>query len=887
MRCPACESELDEKGQCLSCNDIAARAASEPPTARPETEHIAGVELEDYYAEEPLFEDSVTTGEDREPEEPEEKVTEAAEAIDDAHTSPEESPEELPEEPAEEAAAELTSSGSISTGSVTGSVINSGDIDKLIFFTLSAAEERKKEEGHLNDFTQCLPARGADLPGFVPEQLTEFVDKLKEERIILISCPDEDLALSTIYSLLDHLDIADDQRRMLNFEARVEDSVDITIETLLSKKKDSDKPLAIVADARSEKSQMFLDSVHRLSRIRLYADATKERMRSAGLWLLCNVDTSYLDRRKDEKLPSAIWRIPFLKPLLNRYDAERSDEWTARILKQRESGMWSRDEREFYFEIKDAIEDHRLLDQIEQRSSLVKVVLPDSLAKVVLPDSAAEDNSFVAKAALYVACYFPGLTHWEFDEVVALLLKNTSTAPAISIKGQMGQPFMPGDARQPGLAQTWQAHADSVRRECLLETVSIKESERVISFSDHRLREVLKECLEKENGFYLEKQLWIIQSQGLLFHPSTRIAGSFIQMIAERAASHHTEYDLNWLIGAIAKLKEHCDPDNKTTAAQRLPVLQFLRRVKGNRLFWAYRRMALLLRKMLEFAHLNDIICEFFDRLIYAKHYDCLLYLVKQLRYAPGLDEFYWMRQLLERGNKETRTHTYRYLRSYLTKMGPNIYDALQVMEPWLPSDGASLSTSNRLSLTLWKDYCTQTVARFDPQHIGLWPSWYPLFALLNEETVDEHLGRVIKWLFHPCLETVSPGSSVVFQSNVLSAWAYILCGPQASCADPAFITHDLFERADADTAGESGARSPAGVLDRLLKLVASTVGIRQQKELIRLWRDKNRKLLNRAGALPFLSRERNKIILERHLIKQLIKRLIDLQKIGNPMAGN
>ncbi|MFP5265385.1 MAG: hypothetical protein ACLGJB_26155 [Blastocatellia bacterium] len=837
------------------------------------------VEADDSAAEEGVSDREGLSVEEGEPETPALILEESPEATDLDEAAPE-GPEsiELDGESAESSdpgSAHTSRSISISD-SVERSVLLTGDIGGLYLLNGALSGEGKaEEEKSLIDFTHALPGRDPRLPRFALAELEEYLTRLREERIILVCCPCEDIALSAVYELLDRLNIAIEDRRMLNFETGSEESSEISVYSILTKRKDAAVETALLIDALGDKSQMFIDS---LFKSRISSSAIKEDLKSNGIWLLCNVDAAYIERKpQTEKggLKFPLWKIPFLRPILELNHPSEAGILEAKILSQRSAGKWSRAEVEFYDQIDEAIKRGNLPGEINSLDE----------HEPIPPESLFKDKDPVGNAVLYVATHFPNLNHKMFDELVTLLLKNmrpTFSAAGYRKPGEAVEYSRPDDLTP---VQVWQEQADEKRRECSLEATSLKDSVRVISFSDHRLRGALNSYMERERGFYLERQLLILQQQGLLFHPSAKVAESLTRLIVDKAVSQAEDYSLGWLVETVVKLKQYSGPEAAAAGSSKAPLFQCLERAQRNGIGFAYRRVSLLIREMLEYPELKDVVSEFLERLISPKSYDSCLQIIKRLRFAPNLDEFHWIRQLLERGNTDIRIQASRYLYSYVKKMEPNIYEILAVLKAWLPEkerDPRTYSDSNRVALRLLLDYCSESTARFEAKHSRSWLGRHPLFAANDLTSTEGNFELLVGWLFHPGMKAALPRRNPNYLvGKLILRWAYLLRGPQSDAGNEVAGCPGGGDLPPVNELSSSASPelSQPETLNSLLGHVASIATKQQREELMAAWKQHHHDLLNQA-AEPSCSRpRREELASKRRLARQVIRYFTDLQR--------
>ena len=737
--------------------------------------------------------------------------------------------------------------------------------------------QRDEDEEPLIERTTVLPARPLKLAEFAPQELSVHLEKLKEQRLILISCPDEDLMLDAAYALVEKLEIPwGEQRRLLNFQRLAKEGVMPSL-FFLRKRNDGVAETAIVVNAVGESSRQFLDSLisaNRLSLVDIQYD-----LRRNGIYLLCLIDSDYVeDRFKAEQRPSkeltiAHWRISFLRPLLRQHFPERADELEEKILEQRRRNWWSGNDREFYYELKGEIETGRLPEVIDSRQGVPPALTP--------PQTIFKGDDPLHNTILYVATFLPNLSPREFRKVTHMLLE----AQAKSMPPAPPRPLAPQGiddgavSREKDFMRRWVETPDDLLRECRLITTPLNSSLKVIGFETFRLREELHEYLEREYSLFLEQQFERLQQLGMLFNSSARIAEGVMRLAIEMASAYPEDYGARSLAETVNSFKQVINSAEDATADSGSGLFQALGVTdasQGKRLL--FQRASELLRRMLEVDGMEGAVDAFMQQLILSRNFKLVFEIVKRLQLAPNFDEFKWLKQLVERGDPETRQQVYGYLFGYLKKVRSRVYQILLTLEPWLPEPtrpAQSYSESNRYALRLLLAYCLRTSLKFDKKLFGCWPSQYPLFSFRDAETARRNLRLLTKWLFHPGMSLILREHKISWYSvQFLTVnWIFIL------------LDRDEADPPDADCgtvpmkAGTTDVHvSAVEVRDILLAQIVLNADRAQQNSLLAYWEKSGNFILDEITNAPYGSAEQKRLARRREILADTVTRFRALQ---------
>lgn len=825
MQCPKCQKESPDAKQCSHCGYVAEVQPDDQPQpllAAPAPEAaLAGTDK----AVPPVVEPPEIPPSAEAPPAAEEKNLQA---------------EPLPKNEEEKASQQEKKVGKIFKSSELRQYNEvMGDVGILIESLKVFGERPTEPKGSLFELTKSLPAFASEISASVLGHLTSQINRLREERLLLLSCLDEKLALTAAYTLIQELG---EEGRLLNFEWIAEEGRDLTIYQLLKEREEGDRQMVILVDALSQRALPFLESL--LSATSSGYGSIKEELKSNGLLLICLADPTEVEKRvRATDLLLAQWQIPFLRPLLQTYYPDQCDALETQILRQREMGKWHRDERSFYEQIRTPLHSQRLPTVV---TSL------EEGADMVSAESPIKDGTTVEDTVLYVATYFPNLSPKEFIRVVSLLLgeRTTTITGTAQEKAEDGTYKTVQTQQEKELRELWQKAPDEKMKACRLMTS--KDLPKVVAFADHRLKEAVREQLEEEHSFFLENRFSDVQQFGLLFDKSEKIAGNVIRLYVEMLAADPGSYGIGWLVEMVQSL-------NGESGARS-------------------QRVADLLCGMLERRELVEMVEHFLNHLMMTRQHRVVLELVKGLRLASGFKDLDWIKRLLNEADEATRLHTYTYLYAEARRLDLGVYDLLQALEPWLPKDDTdphTYSLSERHTLQLVIEYCLETTSRFEAKHYGLWPIRHPLLALQDEATARHHLALLMRWLFHP-------GLKKVFQDRDSNENINRMLG--ALLAEWFFVIKGQPEEANEKARSETRPNLADKLLQILLEEIITQTGMPQrkdvQRELVVYWEQFKEFLLLISQAIGHDDRKlRQELTWKRNLIGNTLRQFRELQK--------
>lgn len=745
------------------------------------------------------------------------------------------------------------------------------EINPSMFFKhsglLSLEDPETTQKEPFVDPTTPLPPKPRQVFEFESVDLLTYTQKLKEENLLVISCFNQDILLTSAYALAEKLDRIND-KRLLSFEGKNSKRSDLCIELLCEEQIGEEQESLIVIDA--VRSQSFLDSLIVYSQFTV--EKIKQDLKTKKRFLICLANPEILDNniqlKQQECLFFENWHISFLKYLLKSKFLDKSIEIEEKVIEQKKRGLWGESDREFYELIYGFIKNDRLIQEVEKRANIQENIGIEEIIQElqsIRPSNVFLDDEIIKNTVLYVATFFPNLSPNDFFRIVDLLLANK----ILTVTTQSKKLTKDGDAeileiQEEKLARKiWEDSSDKILKKCCLKAVIFKESTRVIDFSEPYLRRELREYLEEYYSTFLQKQFKLIQELGLLFDASQRVTENVIQLYTSMANSYTEDYGDDWLVHIILKSTKPFNVNIESDVTSEELLVNLLEAFSSEMVF---SRIAELIREMLNYPKLQEIVDSFLEQLIAWKRHDAVLAIVKRLRYAPQFDEFYWLKQLLERGNKEICSETYNFLYNQARQSGFRIYELLETIQEWLPElNRENYSKANQCALQLFIQYSSDTTSKIPIKYYGNYPPKHPLLAALFKESDKDYLDILINWLFHPGIKKLSDSHSsfISFVGTLLAEWWTIIYGLNKNSTHQEAIQK----------------------LNELIQKVVYMTPVDQQTELIDFWENLKSALLEAMDqleqyqspnlsedALKLLDVEINQINRRRQVINELIK---------------
>jgi len=687
-----------------------------------------------------------------------------------------------------------------------------------------------QEESSLQDSVKELTDRTARNYHPSKEELQSMVARLIEDQLILISSSFDEYALDTAWAVIEALRLSVSRSECrITFDDLVTRDVEFSLQSLCQQWADTDKETVLLVEALHSQANTFPDSVIGTSS---RVDAARQDLKNSKLLLVVVINHEYaiekkLSQRNLSYKAFSYWNIPFLQPFFNGLFGNH-EQLVAEITKQRHK--WEAAESKFTQQIINYYEEGRLLEVIQSGGPEDPHTAAESMLKKACP---------VQKTVLYTATFFDEITSPEFCCVVESLLGTRTMLMEAPDMRANGSTPTPANIEVP-LRRLWDETKDDIFTDLLIETTTGTDSPRTVSLSEFNLGDPLRKFFEKRHRFYLLDQFKALQYSGIFFYPSLRLAQNTTKIAVEMAQLYPDEFDEGWIVALVMRISEYfaVDASGKKPIAEDA-MFRFLANTQPGAFNLAFARVSEICKCFLKSPRQKRVVPNSLEYLMKTGYEQEVLWLIKQLKFNPEFDDWYWLKQLLHRGDFHTKYLTYNYILSYLKQMGTGVYDGLKKIETWLPPiERSHYSDFDTFMFRILIKYCLDTIGRFNEKHYGKWPSRYALFNLPDAETANANLPLLVRWLLHPGVDDTLAGLNIVGTRVALLAilfaeWSFILLGtPAVSQAASDSSEHEKQTPAQESPADWSGAQ----LLELLIKELVGQLDSVQRLELLKYW---------------------------------------------------
>jgi hypothetical protein len=720
-----------------------------------------------------------------------------------------------------------------------------------------------EEEKSLWDFVKPLSPRSVRHYRPSEADLQDMVVSLARDHVILLSSSYDEYAVDTAWEVIEAMhDSPDRYNGSLAFEDTVGKTSQFSPQKLweLRPEAEAEAEIVLLVDALDSQANTFPASI--LGRYARFETARQD-LKNSKLFLVIVVNHDYATEKKLSQQDRSYkgfsyWNIPFLEPFFQRF--KNHEELLAEIAKQRANGKWEEDDSIFTQQIINYYHSDRLLEVINDGGPLD----PDTFAESMLKDAGP-----VQKTVLYTATFFNEITSLEFCRVVESLLDTRTIlqdAPNISANGAT-----PATAQlEVPLRRIWDDEKDEIFTKLLVES----DPPRTVSLSEFNLAEPLRKLFEKRHRFYLIDQFKALQNSGIFFYPSLRLAKNTTQLAVDLAQLYPDEFNEGWIVTLVMRIREYFGDHDSDEERTEDPMFNFISNTQPHAFQVAFSRVSEICQRFLDIPQQKSVVPNSLEYLINNKYQQEVLWLIKQLKFNPEFDDWYWLKQLLNRGDLGTQYLTYYYILSYLKQLGTRVYDGLKKIEAWLPpTDRTNFSDFDMFVFRLLIKYCLDTINRFKEKHYGKWPSRYALFALTDAETAKSRFALLAQCLLHPGVDRTLVGlklaeTRITLIGLLLVEWSFILLGTPNVPQSPAQNQKGLQHQDEAQNCTASQ------MFDLLVKQFLSRLDLQQRLELLKYWTqyDSALLILGSSPAIPLEKRYEWKW--KRALVQQLIREL-------------
>ena len=600
--------------------------------------------------------------------------------------------------------------------------------------------ESENNQYFLEDITEKLPEevpQNAEIGGIInissKDIPNEIFDKFNQGRIILIDAPDEKMCTGLGYAVIRRIEKSNPKvsfyKRLKDFKGGNSDAastfnIDIFIDESIKEN------IIVVIDIKSHHPQSFIDSL--MDRFLMLVRA-KEILRKKNIFIIGLQSSSIGAKQLDENdLDFVKWKVPFLDFFLRQYEALDFRDF---ILRQRKRGHWGDD-------INSDIIFYKLLTQYKSKQELKAAV--DERDSDKFQDEEKKKKTHIKKLIngekkkqqinkylLFIGAFFPNLSQFDLSELFSIL-----TSEDRKLMKELDRNFL------------------KYLNVCNLSGIELR-------FTDNDFFEKVKLYFTDTDFRFMYQQFEKIVKSGLIINgaisPEIRFNSNKLCcfVLSNRENEKTVEFLWAHLVSIIKnKTKVKLDIGEKK--------IQTLFSEKINDTSNIRKRLRYFSNTLIEILNYNEqlsnIDTQFFQTLFDKKQYRIILDITEILQDSIQFDKLKWIKQILDRGDKDTEEMAYKHLLSLAKQRPDKIFDYLYKVGEWRPvdkilkPDDVSRSSS-RYSLRFLQDYTYYNAVskkfHSNPELYGAYFSSYPLFKYLQlEDNRIEKIDFIMDWLF-------------------------------------------------------------------------------------------------------------------------------------------
>lgn len=640
--------------------------------------------------------------------------------------------------------------------------------EKIIFEykSQSRSEEDNKysNQFNLSAYLKDIPSNYSEGRNFsmfdIPQNL---INKINENRIILIACPYEKLIENATYGFIHNYEnhftpfiekkylrganlnqsgsmSADNREEMKSKDGSAFNKaspVSIDLGMFLSEKMAKNQ-LIVIDLIDGDLSQNFLKSM--TTRYIGIANAKEELTRNNNL-LVVNISGKDISGKENqdllEELENHLWQVPFLSSYLKRYDQQHLEE---KLVIQQKNKLWLKDLYEFYHELKPYLQNRTLEAECQKRESGTN----DEVAgnkKEAINLILEKEKKPLRRYLIFLIAFFGEIPDDDFDYLLHTLIK--------------------GDKK---LLKDYNKGYKKLLKDCHIQRMSNNEddfTDMVLDFSKLDYRNQAIRYFFFDDFQFIRIQCNTLLLQGLLIQqePSYPAYRNLVKLLG-RVSKASTGYALKLLKSLLAAIfTEKASIDTSLSEDQIYDILK--QKSDDGGLNWldlhGYGILVELIQEMSYHDRLIQDIKEFYDFLISNRLHNIALRVVDFMPFSNRIDKIEWLRRLINNGVDSIKEEAFKRLINFTPRNAEQLHVYLNRLYEWLPSketDPVSYSPANKFALKFILNYLYRAYEAIGSpfSNYGTNRSSYPLFALVQDTQLgsDEWLKKLIDWLFHP-----------------------------------------------------------------------------------------------------------------------------------------
>jgi hypothetical protein len=671
--------------------------------------------------------------------------------------------------------------------------------DKEFLEQGSAARVRLPPELLRDDRTRPLPPAEHELCPFPDAQVAEWTKVLRQDRILILSSVDAQVALSAMYAVVKRAELKS------LAPARVQEA-GFDVATLCAEVgprpgEPPPMPYFLVVDATgdiSDRDRTLLASL--TSEVNLRVGTLRQGLQDGNKHLLIVAQKHSIGRGRHTE--GYHFALEILEPHFKLRFPGAPPDFLARVRRQQEEGRWSKDDRrivDHFYQVGSIDELGRELDRDGKDGPTSAP--PTPLAVV---QRGKRCPLALHRAATWLAAYMPALPAEDYRRVLAVLVHGLSepmpapepvaaAPPALAAPEQGATPPAPPPPSPVPLIEHWDHGYEALMQELGLGFRSRRTDPR--SGRDREaIRVVFTVPREDQVRRHFEGQLVFdhfryvhrLTDTGLLFDGAREVADAVIRMCVDLARMRPDQIAHDWLLTMIVNAgPEQLGPVviAGPIAARIAMVLEAMEEARRE---YVYGRLSELLWEMFQHADLRAVVDRLLDDLldIPGLHH-VVLRLVRRMR-TLEFDALGWMRRLIDEAAENRR-------RTWV----PEVYQAalevaidrdlvtdreslhrLEAIRRWLPErawsyDGALPEplTSAAFPVELMVLLAESSMTPPLPTTVSADPPESVLIRLVADPCEAGALPLVMEWLFHPCCDQVLQRRLALHLEGFVRAW--------------------------------------------------------------------------------------------------------------------
>jgi hypothetical protein len=539
------------------------------------------------------------------------------------------------------------------------------------------------------------------------EAITRAADHLFEKHILVIECIDSELQWAAAAEVIQRAQLQTTPVRGLvsgSFHepnetatngAPEEDPSDWTPANIIHPQI-KDGPCVMLLVLQGERGQKLID---RLFQTDIKTQELSNKLGEKERHLILLPRGSVLEHLRREHSQRGflveVLQIRFLELWLRRHFPEEAAVYAAKLQKFLEREGWDGNEEEIYKRLAapgtGEVGRQRLRDLLQSGD-----LDPEALITRVRKALDATDGADEALlTAVFVATFLPRLSQHDFVRAVEKLLEGRertewSLLPLATPADGNTRPVQ----TRISLAKEWRERLRPIMKSAHLELQLLPDGSRVIDFQGLGTASMLKPRFE-EAPMFLDQQIERIRTAGLLFDRSEALSHAVIELVTMAATQDPIRYNAEWILGMLFRIDPETQdiPLTEDTAGMHLEMLG-TRHLAGassllRRLINAGPASASGLNGQLR-QYEPSLVNAIFEKLLRVgatRAATLLLELAWQLRDAPGFDLWHWIRQVIERGNDESRDRAVQILQRSLQSEASDASVDFERLKSWLPKE--------------------------------------------------------------------------------------------------------------------------------------------------------------------------------------------------------